>query len=66
MLRSFHLNTFVTSVGSCVHLSISLEETISLPKGFTEILKNPSQQSTQGNKVPSLVIKQVLKVLLQY
>lgn len=37
-----------------------------MPEGFTEILKNPRQQSTQANKMALHVIKQAVKVLLQY
>lgn len=37
-----------------------------MPKGFSEILKNPRRQSTQANKMAPHVIKQAAKVLLQY
>lgn len=37
-----------------------------MPKGFTEILKNPRQQFTQANKTAPHVIKQAVKGLLQY
>lgn len=37
-----------------------------MPRGFTEILKNSRQQSTQANKMAPHVIKQAVEVLLQY
>jgi len=52
---------YLTSIRSFVCLSISHEETISLPKGFTEILKNPRQQSTQANKMAPHVIKEAVE-----